>query len=105
MHPVTYLDNTYRIIFNYPRKHSQRRRRVKCFITSRTHEILSQGESSCNLKEGDTFDKELGRKLALESAITAGEEIFPRPLRRLLWESYWQRSQTHNTQGNGGNGK
>jgi len=111
MKPInTIIDRTpvqLRVHFFYPHKFSSRRRRVeavvKAFVPAYIgppdvmpddiHEgwTLSRqygGAAVCNLSEGDRFDKEAGRKLALDRALL---ENFPRAVRRQVWDAYWGR--------------
>jgi hypothetical protein len=85
-----------RILFQYPDKRkAPHQSHVTCKITERVvgedgsivSRVAGIGVAKC--MEGDTFNKELGRKLALARAAVG----FPREARKALWAAYWGRKE------------
>lgn len=58
---------------------------IGCLIMNNdTNEIIGNGESMCS--KDDTFNKNMGRKIATARAIKAAE--IPKEVRKEIWETY-----------------
>lgn len=83
-------DTTYAFRFYHTRKFRTKPRMTFCVVLRRHesdgHTTLLSGRARCSKK--DNFNKEAGRKLALERAIA----ILPRADRALIWSAYFGRT-------------
>jgi hypothetical protein len=93
--PITIGKRTLRILFSYPDKNkAPHQSLVTCKVTEKilgpagetVSRLVGQGTAKCC--EGDTFDKELGRRLSLTRAV----KELPREVRAALWIAYWGRA-------------
>lgn len=86
-------DQRYGVSFEHPFNQNGKRSTV-CRLYVNIGEGLwaeepcAVGDATCS--KSDNFSKASGRKIALGRALLNNKEIFPKPSRVKVWETYWR---------------
>jgi hypothetical protein len=86
------------VTFHFPDKHDKDRRYTICNIywavdnDYKNKKLLGRGISKCHL-EHDMFDKKVGKKVALQKAMSDAK--LPRKVRTQVWYIFWDELKEH----------
>ena len=86
---ITVTPTTYGIDFSHPLDEKGRRTTVCSVFQDDAGEWIGLATDSTTCSRKDSFNKSVGRKVALQRTLLANRDLFPKPVRMRIWQEYW----------------